>query len=81
MPEEKHTHIMQHLSLTLPLCHLASCHPVPNRNKLPIDILKAHCDIIFDGFLDLFLDETGGKWANELVDSIRVRLAGSKIQF
>ena len=56
--------------MTHTFCILSTLHAITNGDELPINVLKASDQRIFDGLLYLSLDETSREWSEGYVQEI-----------
>ena len=56
--------------MTNTLCSLSTLHMITNGDELPINVLKPSDQRVFDGLLDLSLDETSGERSEGFVQEI-----------
>jgi hypothetical protein len=49
---------------------LSTLHTITNGDELPINVLKPSDQRVFDGLLDLSVDETSGEWSEGFVQEI-----------
>lgn len=55
-------------------------HPVTNADELSIDVFHTGGDGVFDGFLDLALDETGSEGFKGFVEGIVLGVADGELE-
>lgn len=55
-------------------------HTVAHADELSVDVFHAGGDSVFDGLLDLTLDETGSKRFKSLVEGVVLRVADGELE-